>query len=369
MKKGYTITILCLLLALCVLGGLIYFDLFHGRDTAREKVDIHNFMQAMQEVEDSKTIGGHLWIQTDPAGEPELFRYDQPLTFTVRVLKENKAATLQTTLKTEYVTHEGYYELYYDGGWKLELTDGKPVMNVEETTYHYDKMDCLEVTLQAADGNPTAAQLEEAAAVIERRLADRNAATYEADVNAATGEIYLRFPWADTDSAAVQELLAELTVKGTLQFYEGEGTVTSGGEAVPPRNGTPILEGEDVTSATAMVNTDPLTSVQSPYVVALELSDAGADEFAAATQRLAPNHGVVSIWLDYGEKWSKEYYKPRYALLAAPTVESPIMDGEAHVTGFASYAEAEEIAHLINGGDLPIELTCTHVSVIKAEDK
>ena len=369
MKKGDTIAIVCLLLALCVLGGLIYFDLFHDKEKAQKSVDIRDFEQVMQEIEDSKTFGGHLWILTDPKGEPRLFRYDQPLTFTVQTFKENTVALLQTTLETEYITHSGYYELYYEDGWKLELTDGKPVMIVENTTYHYDKMDGIDVVLKAADGNPTKAQLEAAKTVIEQRLIARNITAYEASIDTANGEIHLCFPWTDTDNAAIQKILSELTVKGTLQFYEGEGTTTSGGESVPPHADKLILEGTDVLSATAMVNADPLTSAQSPYVIALDMTEAGAEKFATATERLAANKGVVSIWLDYGEKWSKEYFKPRYVLLSAPTVESPITGGEAHITGFTSYEEAKEIADLITSGTLPFELTCTHVSVLRAEDR
>ena len=45
MKKGYTITIVCLLLVLCILAGLIYFDLFHNRDKEKS-VNLADFAQA-----------------------------------------------------------------------------------------------------------------------------------------------------------------------------------------------------------------------------------------------------------------------------------------------------------------------------------
>lgn len=370
MKKGYTIAIVCLLLALCVLAGLIYFDLFHHRDKEKP-VNLADFAQAMQDIEDSRTIGGHLWIRMDSNGEPQLFRYDNPLTFTAQTYEDNTVALLSTTLDTEYITHIGYYELYYDDGWKVKLTDGKPVMMVEETIYHYDKMNGIRATLRAADKNasPTKAQLEAAKTVIEQRLIARNITAYAIDIDTANGEMHLDFPWTDTSNTAIREILSELTVQGTLQFYEGEGTATSGGESIPPHADKLILEGTDVLSATAMVNTDPLTSAQSPYVIALELSDAGAEKFAIATERLAANKGIVSVWLDFGPAWSKEYYKPRYQLLSAPTVESPITGGEAVITGFCAYEDAKEIADLITAGTLPFEVTTAQVSIIAATER
>ena len=370
MKKGYTITIVCLLLVLCILAGLIYFDLFHNRDKEKS-VNLAAFAQAMQDIEDSKTLGGHLWILTDPKGEPKLLRYTDTLTYTAEILKEKKSALLHTTLETEHVTYTGCYELYYDNGWKLELTDGKPVMLVEETIYHYDRMDGISVTLRAADKNvaPTKAQLEAAKTVIEQRLIDKKIAAYEIVIDTAKGEIHLQFPWTDTSNSAIQGILSELTVKGTLQFYEGEGTVTSGGESIPPRSDKLILEGTDVLSATVMVNQDPLTSAQSPYVIQLEMTDAGAEKFAIATERLAANKGIISIWLDFGLEWSKEYYKPRYTLLSAPTVESPILNGEAVITGFTAYEDAKEIADLITVGTLPFEVNAAQVSIIASTER
>ena len=370
MKKGYTITIVCLLLVLCILAGLIYFDLFHNRDKEKS-VNLADFAQAMQDIEDSKTIGGHLWILTDSRGEPKLLRYTDTLTYTAVILKEKKSALLHTTLETEYVTYTGCYELYYDNGWKLELTDGKPVMTVEETIYHYDRMNTIRAILRAADKNvrPTAAQLEAAKAILEQRLLDKKIAAYEIVIDTANGEIHLQFPWMDTSNAGVQEILSELTTSGMVQFYEGNGSVNADGYETPPHADKLILDGTDVISATVAANHDPSSSAQSPYVIQLEMTDAGAEKFAIATERLAANKGIISIWLDFGPEWSKEYYKPRYALLSAPTVENPILDGEAFITGFKEYEDAKEVADLISAGVLPLEMNTAHVSVIASTER
>lgn len=134
MKKGYIIAIVCLLLVIGGLCGGIYLDLFRT-PAEEETVDLSAFQAVMQDIEDSKDVGGHLWIRTDLDGEPTPFRYEPTLSFTVEVLKEEKAALLHTVLTTDTVTYKGYYELYYENGWQAELTNGKPVMQVEETSY------------------------------------------------------------------------------------------------------------------------------------------------------------------------------------------------------------------------------------------
>lgn len=371
MRKGYVITIVCLLLALCTLGGLIYFDLFRQESTAQEPVDMTLFQEAIQEIEDSKVLGVHLRILVDSKGEPELFRYDKTLDFTAEIIKENKAAVLRTTLTTEYITHTGYYELYYDDGWKLELTDGKPVMIVEKTVYHYDDMDDIDVIFRVADPNvnPNNDQLNEAKTILQQRLAAKNIDEYDIRVDTAKDEIHLRFPWVDASNAGSEKILAELTAKGLLEVYEGEGSTNHYGEQTPPTNGILILNGYDVKSATAMMNQDSVASAASPYIIDLELNENGTKKLSAATQKLAATKGTISIWLDQGEIWARENNRPRYALLFSPTVESPITDGGAIITGFAEYGEAKEVADLINCKPLPFEIAVAHLSIIKAEDK
>ena len=368
MKKGYVITIVCLVLALCVLGGLIYFDLFHNKENATpESVDITLFQEAIQDIEDSKVLGVHLWVLVDPDGEPQLFRYDKALHFTAEIIKENKAAVLRTTLATEHVTYEGRYDLYYNNGWRIELTDDKPVMIVEKTTYHYDDMDDINVIFRVADPNvnPNNDQLNEAKTILQQRLAAKNIHEYDIRVDTAKDEIHLRFPWVDASNAGSEKILAELTVKGMLEFYEGEGSTNHYGEPTPPTNGILILNGYDVKSATAMMNQDSGAS----YIIALELNENGTKKFSAATQKLAATKGTISIWLDQGEIWARENHCPRYAVLSSPTVESPITDGGAIITGFAEYGDAKEIADLINCKPLPFEIAVAHLSIIKAEDK
>ncbi|MBR2320469.1 MAG: protein translocase subunit SecD [Clostridia bacterium] len=212
------------------------------------------------------------------------------------------------------------------------------------------------------DVKPTEEQVDAVKAIIEKRLVAQNITDYEAYADKSSGEVIVSFPWASKNQTA-ESLVQDLGKTGMLKFYEGDGTTDDNGYDVPPEESKLVLDGNDVKSATAMVNQDTTTSAQSPYVIALELKSSGADKFAAATKKLAPT-GKISIWLDFGEAWAKEKNQPRYTKLSAPTVEDPITGGEAVITGFAEYEDADEVADMINSGALPFSITDKSVNVI-----
>ncbi len=215
MKKGYAIAILCLLLAIGGLGVGIYFDLFH--ETSPDNgVDTTPFQQVMQEIEDSKDVGNHIWILPDPDGTPTLFRYDKPLVFTAEILKENKAALLHTTIKTDYVTHVGYYELYYEDGWQMELTDGKPVMYVEKSTYHYENIKTYHVAFAPADGSDlTLAQCMDLQTAVDNHL--QHITGYTADiVETKDQQIIYRFVLSD-QTQHIEDVIAAIPLPSGFQ--------------------------------------------------------------------------------------------------------------------------------------------------------
>lgn len=213
------------------------------------------------------------------------------------------------------------------------------------------------------DVKPTEEQVEAVKTIIEKRLVAQNITDYEAYADKSSGEVIVSFPWASKNQTA-EQLVQDLGKTGMLQFYEGDGTTDSTtGSEVPPEASKLVLDGNDVKSATAMVNQDTTTSAQSPYVIALELKSSGTDKFSAATKKLAPS-GKISIWLDFGADWAKEKNQPRYTKLSAPTVESHITGGEAVITGFAEYEDAKEVADMINSGALPFSITDKSVNVV-----
>lgn len=223
----------------------------------------------------------------------------------------------------------------------------------------------VEARFGPADKNvkPTEDQVEAVKAIIEKRLVAQNITDYEAYADKSSGEVIVSFPWASKNQTA-EQLVQDLGKTGMLQFYEGAGTTDSNGYEVPPTGAKPVVDGNDVKSATAAVNQDPDTSASSPYVIELKLTSAGADKFSAATKKLASSKGTISIWLDFGEDWAKEKDQARYAKLSAPTVESHITGGEAVITGFTEYEDAKEVADMINSGALPFSITDKSVNVV-----
>lgn len=205
--------------------------------------------------------------------------------------------------------------------------------------------------------NPTPEQVDAVKAIIEQRMVSQNITDYEAFADAAQGQVIIRFPWADKSQSA-EDLVGELGKTGMLQFYEGEGTTDNEGNLVPPAKEKLILDGNDVKSATAMVNQDTTTAGSSPYVISLEMKESGTKLFADATTRLKGK--VISIWLDFGEG----YDGVRYQRLSAPNVEDPITNGKAVVTGYQEFEDAKYDADMITSGALPFSVKPESVSVI-----
>ena len=98
-----------------------------------------------------------------------------------------------------------------------------------------------------------------------------------------------------------------------------------------------ILEGSDVDTAEPMVMADEETGGYS-YVVALTLTDEGAQKFAEATEAMVGR--TISIWMDD-------------VMLSAPKVNEAITDGECTITGDFTSEEATQLASQIQSGACP----------------
>ena len=112
-------------------------------------------------------------------------------------------------------------------------------------------------------------------------------------------------------------------------------------EFLDPNNNV-ILDGNDLQDA--YVSQD-----QSGYVVALEFTDEGAEKFADATTEFLGQ--VISISLDG-------------TVISSPVVESAITDGRAVINGMADYDECAELASLLRGGALPVDVEVLEVRVV-----
>ena len=106
-------------------------------------------------------------------------------------------------------------------------------------------------------------------------------------------------------------------------------------------DGSIVLTGNEVESASAGTSADQTTNA-TQYVVELKLNDEGTAAFATATQEAYENSESIAIYYD-GE------------LVSVPNVNNVIENGEASITGMASYEEAESLAIRIGGLNVELE--------------
>ena len=96
------------------------------------------------------------------------------------------------------------------------------------------------------------------------------------------------------------------------------------------------------------------TTNATQYVVELKLNDEGTAAFADATQEAYAASESIAIYYD-GE------------LVSVPNVNNVIENGEAQITGMASYEEAEGLASTIRIGGLNVELEEISSEVVGAQ--
>lgn len=165
------------------------------------------------------------------------------------------------------------------------------------------------------------------------------------------------------------QVLEELGKPGSLYFIahhdaDGNENYTVGSRAEDSvlnqtieelkENGGIVLTGTEIKSAKPLQTTNQQTG-NNQYVVELNLTDKGAEKFAAATKEAVEN-GNDSIGIYYDEKF-----------VSIPSVESEITDGVATITGMDSYEEAENLASTIRIGGLKLELEELDSQVVGAQ--
>ncbi len=202
----------------------------------------------------------------------------------------------------------------------------------------------------AEDLDPTEEQMESAAEVMRQRLISMNVTDYEVFVDTSADRVIVRFPWTsdevDFDPSSAVEELGDMAV---LTFREGIETDDDGLPSGVTKENI-ILEGKDVKTATPVYGaTDSAGTYQ--WYVSLELNDSGKQSFGEATTKLSKEKGVISIWLDD-------------SCFSYPTVNSPITNGVAMITGDFDQESATSLANKINGGALPFSMDVDTYSVI-----
>ncbi len=261
-------------------------------------------------------------------------RVKKPVFFVVLVLI---AALVFTSLFGVYGQNGDFKVTYLKGAgdirWGIDIRGG------------------VEATFSPADGvTATSSELESAKQIIETRMVSQNITDYELYTDEANNRIIVRFPWkSDETDFDPEKAINELAATAMLTFREGGSYETMEyGENGEPIYKTPtgttadtiILEGSDVVSAQPAVTQNESTGA-TEYVVSLELSDAGKEKFAEATERLVGQ--TISIWMDD-------------VRLSAPTVNAVISDGKCVIEGSFTSESATTLAAQIQAGALPFAL-------------
>jgi len=131
-----------------------------------------------------------------------------------------------------------------------------------------------------------------------------------------------------------EEAISLIGKTAQLQFIDPYGNV--------------LLTGADLADATAQINSSEAASKQNQ--VALKFTSQGSEIFYRATSQFVGQ--LIGIYLD-GEKISE------------PQVSGPIPSGEAVISGgFSTYEEAANLAALLRGGSLPVEIEILSKSTV-----
>lgn len=134
------------------------------------------------------------------------------------------------------------------------------------------------------------------------------------------------------------EVLQELGKPGSLVFMNSSNEE--------------VLTGTDVANAQAGTQQDSMGNSQ--FVVQLTMTDEGRVKFAEATRAAYPTNDIIYIIYDD-------------AVISAPAVQAEITDGQAVITGMASYEEAEALASTIRIGGLKLQLEELRSNVVGAQ--
>ncbi len=191
----------------------------------------------------------------------------------------------------------------------------------------------VSITYQVAgEEEPDAADMADTIYKLQKRV--ENYSTEAQVYQEGANRISIEIPGV-SDANAVLE---ELGKPGSLIFQDSSGST--------------VLEGTDVADAQAGYYTNSLGN-QEP-VVQLTLTEEGSKKFADATAKAAPAHDIIYIIYDGN-------------VVSSPAVNDAITNGEAVITGMASYEEAQALASTIRIGGLKLELEELRSNVVGAQ--
>lgn len=214
---------------------------------------------------------------------------------------------------------------------------GMELKGAKQMRFGIDIRGGVEATYEPKDLGraPTETELAAARAIIETRMDAVNISDRDVTVDKKGGKIIVRFPWkSDETDFDPQKAVSELGETARLTFRDPDGNI--------------VVEGTDVAESYATIN--PNTAAP---VVVLKLTDEGKTKFAEATKKLAVNKEPLSIYMDETE-------------ISSPTVDEPIIDGNALISGAGSLDDSKALSDKINSGSLPFSMIVKNCNIISA---
>lgn len=188
----------------------------------------------------------------------------------------------------------------------------------------------VSITYRAVGDTPSAEEMNDTVYKLLKRVEGYST---EAEVyQEGDDRINVEIPGV-TDANAILE---ELGKPGSLEFRDASGNV--------------ILNGTDIKTAEPQIVQDNMNN--SENIVALTLTDEGAQKFAEATEA---NLGKQIPIVYDGE------------VISAPVVQTTITGGQASITGMESFEAAETLASTIRIGSLKVELEELRSNVVGAK--
>ena len=216
----------------------------------------------------------------------------------------------------------------------------------DKATLGLDLQGGVMVRLEAPEGT-SMDDMEAAKSVIENRINGLGVAEPEVRLE-GSNRISVELPGVEDADEAVRVI--GTTAK--LQFVRYD-------------NGEVILEGSTLKRASAFVNQEALRA-DDMYGVSLEFDNVGTKAFANATNDLINKYPKKINAQGYDE--NREYRIVAIMLdgqiISAPSVNEPIVDGKAQISGgFMTYEEVQSLATMLRGGALPVDLTIVEKQV------
>lgn len=234
------------------------------------------------------------------------------------------------------LTAFGWYVTIFGLGDVMEPTKDKIKLGLDIKGGVYVVMEAQ----TDATGEELTELMNQTQAVIEERVNQMGLAEPVVTVE-GQNRIRVELPGAED----AEEAIEQIGKTAQLQFALADGTV--------------VLDGGNVKDATTG------TSEEGGYAVDLEFDSEGADKFTDATQKAysgtvtstveGVNNNAIMILLDD-------------QIISAPSVSNgPISGGKCQISGGFSQEEAKNLAALIRGGSLPVELVEVTSSVQTAK--